>query len=328
MNELALFAGAGGGILGGHLLGWRTVCAVEWEAYPASVLCARQNDGLFESFPIWDDVQTFDGNPWRGIVDVVSGGFPCQDISTAGKGGGITGSRSSMWKHMARIIGEVRPQYAFVENSPMLTNRGLGTVLGDLASLGFDAEWGVLSAADVGANHKRERIWIVARNMGYSNNNGQIATKIRNGFVEGSNSSKAEQKQTSKSQGPGEQHEALAYPTKLGTQSELNDKRKPSEWIDCNGLERGKEFSNSSSKGLQRRSKNGKADYKVWQNSKLWSATAKCGWWESEPNVGRVADGVSGRVDRLRSLGNAVVPQIPEIIGRAVLRAIAQEEST
>ena len=86
MNELALFAGAGGGILGGHLLGWRTVCAVEWEAYPASVLCARQNDGLLPSFPIWDDVQTFDGKPWRGIVDVVSGGFPCQDISVAGGG--------------------------------------------------------------------------------------------------------------------------------------------------------------------------------------------------------------------------------------------------
>ena len=164
MNELALFAGAGGGILGGHLLGWRTVCAVEWEAYPASVLCARQNDGLLPSFPIWDDVQTFDGNPWRGIVDVVSGGFPCQDISAAGKGGGITGSRSSMWKHMARIIGEVQPRYAFVENSPMLTSRGLGVVLGDLASLGFDAEWGVLSAADVGANHGRERIWIVGKN--------------------------------------------------------------------------------------------------------------------------------------------------------------------
>ena len=88
MNELALFAGAGGGILGGKLLGWRTVCAVEWEPYPASVLCARQNDGILAPFPIWDDVQTFDGHPWRGIVDVVSGGFPCQDISTAGGGGG------------------------------------------------------------------------------------------------------------------------------------------------------------------------------------------------------------------------------------------------
>jgi DNA (cytosine-5)-methyltransferase 1 len=166
VNELALFAGAGGGILGGKLLGWRTVCAVEWEAYPASVLCARQNDGLLESFPIWDDVQTFDGKPWRGIVDVISGGFPCQDISAAGKGAGIDGERSGMWKQMARIISEVRPSYVYVENSPMLTRRGIGTVLGDLASMGFDAEWGVFSAAQVGAKHKRERIWIVA----HSNN--------------------------------------------------------------------------------------------------------------------------------------------------------------
>ena len=161
MNELALFAGAGGGILGGKLLGWRTVCAVEWEPYPASVLCARQNDKILAPFPIWDDVRTFDGKPWRGIVDVVSGGFPCQDISAAGHGAGISGSRSGLWSEMARIIGEVRPRYAFVENSPMLTSRGLGTVLGDLAAMGFDARWGVVSAADIGAPHLRERIWIV-----------------------------------------------------------------------------------------------------------------------------------------------------------------------
>jgi DNA (cytosine-5)-methyltransferase 1 len=164
MNELALFAGAGGGILGGKLLGWRTVCAVEWEPYPASVLCARQNDGLLPTFPVWDDVQTFDGRPWRGIVDVVSGGFPCQDISAAGKGAGIDGERSGMWGEMARIIHEVRPRFVFVENSPMLTSRGLGRVLGDLASMGFDAKWGVLGARNVGGVHLRERIWIAATN--------------------------------------------------------------------------------------------------------------------------------------------------------------------
>ena len=162
MNELALFAGAGGGILGGKLLGWRTVCAVEWEPYAASVLVQRQNDGILPPFPIWDDVQTFDGRPWRGIVDVVSGGFPCQDISAAGKGAGIDGERSGMWREMARIICEVRPRYAFIENSPMLTTRGLDRVLSDLASMGFDARWGVLGAADVGAPHQRDRIWIVA----------------------------------------------------------------------------------------------------------------------------------------------------------------------
>lgn len=162
MNELALFAGAGGGILAGEMLGWRCVCAVEFEPYPASVLMQRQNDGLLPPFPIWDDVRTFDGKPWRGIVDVVSGGFPCQDISAAGKGAGIDGERSGLWREMARIICEVRPRFAFVENSPILTSRGLGVVLGDLAEMGFDAKWGVLGANDVGAPHKRQRIWIVA----------------------------------------------------------------------------------------------------------------------------------------------------------------------
>lgn len=162
LRELALFAGAGGGILGGHLLGWRTVCAVEWTPFAASVLVARQNDGHLPAFPIWDDVQTFDGRVWRGRVDVISGGFPCQDISSAGKGAGIDGAKSGMWAHMARIIGEVRPRFVLVENSPMLTSRGLGRVLGNLASMGYDARWGVLGAIDAGAPHKRERIWIVA----------------------------------------------------------------------------------------------------------------------------------------------------------------------
>ena len=178
MNELALFAGAGGGILGGKLLGWRTVCAVEWESYPAAVLCARQNEGIVAPFPIWDDVRTFDGNPWRGRVDVVSGGFPCQDISAAGKGAGIDGVRSGMWAHMARIIGEVRPRYAFVENSPMLTSRGLGRVLGDLAAMGYDARWGVLGAVDAGAPHKRDRIWIVANSTKLLGNGGNDNTGV------------------------------------------------------------------------------------------------------------------------------------------------------
>ena len=140
MNELALFAGAGGGILGGKFLGWRTIFAVEWEAYPASVLISRQNEVILPPFPVWNDVQTFDGKPWRGRVDVVSGGFPCQDISCAGKVAVIEGERSSMWTHMARIIGEVRHRYAYVENSPMLVGRGLTTMLSDLAEMGYDAK--------------------------------------------------------------------------------------------------------------------------------------------------------------------------------------------
>ena len=124
MNELALFAGAGGGILGGKLLGWRTVCAVEWEPYPASVLCARQNDGLLPTFPIWDDVQTFDGRPWRGIVQVVSGGFPCQDISVAGGGGESQGKNQecgNIWQEsLAKLDPNTSlwktPQFSLLED--------------------------------------------------------------------------------------------------------------------------------------------------------------------------------------------------------------------
>ena len=162
MNELALFAGAGGGILAGHLLGWRTVCAVEWEPYAACVLAARQNDGILPPFPIWDDIQTFDGRPWRGIVDVVSGGFPCQDISAAGRGDGLEGERSGLWREMARVVGEVRPRYVFVENSPMLTSRGGTRVIADLTALRYHTQWDIMGAADVGAPHQRDRIWIVA----------------------------------------------------------------------------------------------------------------------------------------------------------------------
>lgn len=165
VNELALFAGAGGGILGGKLLGWETVCAVERDAYAAQVLAQRQNDGILRPFPIWSDVRSFDGKPWRGIIDVISGGFPCQDISTAGKGKGIEGEKSGLWKHMARIISEIRPQFVLVENSPLLVRRGLAVVIGDLAEVGYDAQWCRISALDEGAPHERDRIWIVAKNM-------------------------------------------------------------------------------------------------------------------------------------------------------------------
>ena len=162
MRELHLFAGGGGGILGGMLLGHTPVCAVEIEQYCRKILLQRQRDGILPRFPIWDDVKTFDGTPWRGCVDVVCGGFPCQDISSAGKKAGISGPQSGLWKEFKRIIREVRPPFVFVENSPNLKGRGLDIVLGDLAELGYDAEWCVLGAKHVGANHKRSRIWILA----------------------------------------------------------------------------------------------------------------------------------------------------------------------
>ena len=165
LRTLHLFAGAGGGILGDLLLGHRPICAVEIEPYCQQVLSARQKDGFLPWFPIYNDVQTFDGRPWRGIVDVVSGGFPCQDISAAGKGAGIEGERSGMWKEMARIIGEVQPRFAFVENSPMLTSRGLDRVLGDLSQMGYSSAYGIIGAHHAGAPHKRDRIWILSEKL-------------------------------------------------------------------------------------------------------------------------------------------------------------------
>lgn len=133
------------------------------------MLLARQDDGVLELFPVWDDVRTFDGAPWRGRVDIVTGGFPCQDVSVAGRGAGLDGARSGLWSEMARIIGEVRPRLALVENSPALVSRGLGRVLGDLAAMGYDAAWGVYGARDaIMADaapclvHRRDRIWILA----------------------------------------------------------------------------------------------------------------------------------------------------------------------
>lgn len=162
LRELALFAGGGGGILAGRSLGWRCVGAVEIEPYPRAILAARQADGFLEPFPILEDVCQFNGRQWRGRVDVVSGGFPCQDVSPAGKGAGLAGEKSGLWSEMARIIGEVRPRFAFVENSPFLKSRGLDVVLADLACHGYAAAWGIVGAHHVGSPHKRDRLWIVA----------------------------------------------------------------------------------------------------------------------------------------------------------------------
>lgn len=162
MNELALFAGGGGGLLASRLLGWSTVAACEIDPYARAVLLRRQSEGHLESFPIWDDVRTFDGRPWRGLIDVISGGFPCQDISAAGKGAGLAGARSGLWFEYLRIIDEVRPRYVFAENSPLLRTRGLGTIIEGLTGLGYDVRWGVLGAAHVGAPHIRKRMWVVA----------------------------------------------------------------------------------------------------------------------------------------------------------------------
>ncbi|WOE40666.1 DNA cytosine methyltransferase [Acinetobacter chinensis] len=256
MNELALFAGAGGGVLASHLMGLRTICAVERDAYAAQVLAQRQNDGFLPPFPIWSDVCSFDGRPWQGVVDVISGGFPCQDISSAGNGAGIDGDRSGLWAEMARIISEVRPYYVFVENSPMLVSRGLTRVVSDLAEMGYDTQWTRFSASNFGAPHIRDRMWI----MGYT-----AGKRLP--------------------QWTGDQMAGF---------SSIEELKRP-----------GSNVSNPQGFGSQQA-----WDREACFTKRIARGGGERNWWATEPELGRVADGVACRVDRLKAIGNGQVPAV------------------
>ena len=338
MNELHLFAGAGGGILGGQLLGHRCVCAVEWEPYAQAVLVARQNDGTFPPFPIWDDVQTFDGRPWRGLVDVVAGGFPCQDISVAGKGAGLDGARSGMWHHMARIIGEVRPRYAFIENSPALIGRGLDRVLCDLAALGYDARWTVMGAADVGAPHKRERIWILANARGgrlCEPHSGQIqqpgrAKTIGPGddailFSDAPGAGLSQRRCTGQPESAAQDGGGMVAQLERcgdvadarcthgdwwqgeqnipnGKESKRNKATNNTER--CCEVENAAEICDANSSGLEiwkgQRGNDGEKQQTAFRTNR----------WPVEPDVGRVVNGLAARTNRLKAIGNGQVPRV------------------
>ena len=169
MNELALFAGAGGGLLASQMLGWRTVCAVELDWFCRSVLVQRQNDGqLRPPFPIWDDIRTFDGRPWAGIVEVVSGGFPCQAYSTAAAG---KNTADDLWPEMRRIVADVSPRYIFAEN---VSRVAIDQAANDCESMGYKTKAISISAKDMGADHIRERFWLLA----YANNDGELPCEI------------------------------------------------------------------------------------------------------------------------------------------------------
>jgi DNA (cytosine-5)-methyltransferase 1 len=234
MNVLDLFSGIGGFSLGLERAGMRTVAFCESSSFCRRVLMRR-----WPGVHCYDDIRTLTADRLAadGIAaDVICGGFPCQDISNAGKGAGIDGERSGLWTEFARIICEVRPRYVVVENVAALLNRGLDKILADLAALGFDAEWHCIPACAVGAPHRRDRVWIVAT----------MADAAAVGFQE--------------------RHRLL-------TRRQIAD-----------------------------------------------AAAAAHAWWEFEPGMGRVADGIPDRVDRLKALGNAVVPQIAELIGHAIMR--------
>jgi len=339
MNELHLFAGAGGGILGGSLLGWRCVCAVENSKHRQRVLVQRQNDGILEPFPVWDDVRTFHGTPWRGVVDVVSGGFPCQGISVAGKGKGLEDPRSGLWGEMARIIGEVRPRFVFVENSPQLTRNGGARVLSDLAQMGYDAVWGVMGAHHAGAPHKRDRIWVVAnadrqRRAGRGIcRHGEIRKKeISAPYIPSDRSSKEWQE------------DGMANADSPRSLQQERPKCDVGRWL-VDSSKEGPNVSDTDEDGRggegSRAGGNGPAfkdeytgtplpdsESQRWatesclsnaehaeagefgagdawgENSERWSP------WDPEPILDRVANGVADRVDRVEAIGDGQVPAV------------------
>ena len=313
LRVLDLFSGIGGFSLGLERAGLRTVAFCEIDPYCRRVLARHWPD-----VPVFGDITKLSGaeiisvtdakrREWGADnqgpsstgrnghsssgIDVICGGFPCQDISTAGKGAGITGERSGLWKHYARIIGEVRPRYAIIENVSALLSRGLGDVLYDLSAFGYDAEWHCIPASAVGAPHRRDRIWIVA----YPN-----SQPVR-----------------------GDGHPGDAGPSRT-LQGEAEQRER--FWPDAATGGSRKDVADAERRRLQGRDVQCAKPRTIIPAAFSWH----CGGsefgapWRTEPDVGRVAYGVPAAMDRLRSLGNAVVPQIPEMIGRAIM---AQNQS-
>ena len=276
LKLLDLFSGIGGFSLGLERSGgFKTVAFCEIEEYPQAVL--RKH---WPKVPIYDDIRTLTAERLAtdGIaIDAICGGFPCQDISTAGKGAGIDGERSGLWKEYARLIGELRPRYAIVENVAALLGRGLGRVLGDLAAVGYDAEWHCISASAVGAPHERDRVWIVA----YPSSEG----------LEGLRSA-------------------------FGTREEITDSGRLLARANAEAIQR---IHGIQYKGL----------CAIIDRVDYWPAWGGQQWPKTEPFICRVDDGIPDRVGRTSACGNAVVPQIPEIIGKAIMEhqaAVAKAE--
>ena len=270
MRVLDLFSGIGGFSLGLEAAGMETVAFCEFDKHAQKVLAKH-----WPNIPIHEDVRNLDGKQYRGSVDVVCGGFPCQDLSTAGKQAGFSGERSSLYREMLRIISECLPRYAIFENvTGLLTGesgRWFGQFLYDLAEIGYDAEWHCISASELDAHHHRDRVWIIA------------------------------------------------YPKEL----QCNERQGDSE--DC-GSQVPEPGSNTSQKipadtNLQRCERLAKVADVLQQQIKLVrsSEAARNRLRLSEPPLYRTDDGISGRTHRLKQLGNAVVPQIPEAIGRAIM---------
>ena len=303
MKVLDLFAGIGGFTIGFEKAGFETVAFCEIEPYAQKVL--QKN---WPEVPIYDDVRTITAERLvsDGIrVDVITGGFPCQDISVAGNQAGIEGERSGLWTECARLIGELQPRYAIFENVTNLLNGERGDwfkrVLWDISALGYDAEWHCIPASELGAHHHRDRVWIIC---------------YPRKFLE--NASGGSSKDVADTHGARQQQSNEALARRSSEQS--NSARIQSREADVS-------YPNESR--LQRWLQDGIAYQAGWEVEGDGRATERGarweryrdGYWASEPNVGRVANGIPSRSHRLKCLGNAVVPPIPELIARAISEA-------
>ena len=288
----SLFAGIGGLDLGLERAGWRCAWQVEIDPYCRRVLAKH-----WPTVARYEDVRHV-GAANLARVDLVAGGFPCQDISYAGRGAGLDGARSGLFYELARVVRELGPRYVLLENVAALLGRGLDAVLGTLASLGYDAEWHCLPAAAVGAPHMRDRVFLVAYTRGQQHQGG-CATEQR------------------------EAAEVVSV-----ADAEVNG-REPRWAGDAAQGPRGRDLDGggvtahvADADGPRLALRPLFRDHLARQlAATVRTGGAGCEQWRTEPDVGRVADGVPARVDRLRGLGNAVVPQVAEVIGRALYAA-------
>jgi DNA (cytosine-5)-methyltransferase 1 len=305
LRVLDLFSGIGGFAIGLEKTnGFQTVAFCEMDPFCHQVLKKH-----WPETPIYDDVKTLTQERLQadGItVDVICGGFPCQDISAAGRGAGLAGERSGLWFEFHRLIKEIKPRYAIIENVSALRSRGLDKVLWSLAEIGYDAEWHCIPASSIGAPHQRDRIWIMAYPQCRGQQEGNVCFKRSDGRALSKGETVVSPESNTPSSSLADTSRVQQHVSKNDTEvsgassSKFRDGSSTYNVADANGAQR--EGRCLSSRVFEK-----------------YANSSSNGWWETEPNVGRVAYGVPVWAHRLRVLGNAVVPQIPEIIGRAIL---------
>ena len=300
MKTMHLFAGVGGGLLADLILGHEPIVAVEWDAYCCQVLRERAADGWFRGLRVHEgDIRLFDPSEYAGRVDCIHAGFPCQDVSLAGNRAGLgEGTRSGLYREVLRIAGILRPRYLFLENVSAILSSGLGRVLGDLAALGYDCRWTCLPASAAGAPHYRDRWWCLAHAEHPRVEERRRASDSRQksdsnrGPISSNERPCCEQQAT----------EILAHPQSQRCSKMWGDRCQQSEERPTGGCE------DVADADRQRLEESQYASVCTTGGREKGGTTPKFGWWQSEPDVCRVAHGVASRVDRLKALGNGQVP--------------------